>query len=137
VDVRVASDASFCDALRMDFGGPLQMEGRTVILQASRKLQAAITDIVSRNGIAIADVGLFLFHQANLNLLRQVGRSLQISEDKVFINLDLYGNTSAASLLIAASEAWDQGRFRIDAPVVMAAFGAGLSWGAALLRRRS
>jgi len=136
VDIRVQSDATFADALHMEFGGTLQMEGRTVVLQANRKLQAAVSDLVEKNGLAVADVDLFLFHQANLNLLRQVGRALQIPEDKVFVNLDRYGNTSAASLLIAASEAQDAGRIRSGAAVVMAAFGAGMSWGAALLRRK-
>jgi len=136
VDIRVQSDATFADALHMEFGGTLQMEGRTVVLQANRKLQAAVSDLVEKNGLAVADVDLFLFHQANLNLLRQVGRALQIPEDKVFVNLDRYGNTSAASLLIAASEAQDEGRIRSGAAVVMAAFGAGMSWGAALLRRK-
>lgn len=134
-DVRLHSDAAFGDAIRMEFGGSFEMEGRTVILQANRKLQAAVSDIASRNGVALGDVGLFLFHQANLNLLRQVGRALQLPEAKVFVNLDRYGNTSAASLLIAASEAWDLDLIAPGSTAVMAAFGAGLSWGAALLRR--
>ncbi len=137
VDVRLHSDATFGDAIKLEFGGTFEMEGRTVILQANRKLQAAISDIASRNGVALGDVGLFLFHQANLNLLRQVGRALQLPEEKVFVNLDRYGNTSAASLLIAASEAWDLDLIAPGSTVVMAAFGAGLSWGAALLRRKS
>lgn len=136
LDIRIASDASFSEALRMDFSGTLQMDGRTVILQANRKLQSAVADMAAKNGIPLAEVGLFLFHQANLNLLKQVGRALHIPEDKVFINLDRVGNTSAASLLIAASEAWDGGRFKVGETAFMAAFGAGLSWGAALLRRR-
>jgi 3-oxoacyl-[acyl-carrier-protein] synthase III len=137
VDVRLHSDATFAGAIHMEFGGAFEMEGRTVILQANRKLQAAVADVASRNGVALPDVGLFLFHQANLNLLRQVGRALQIPEEKVFVNLDRYGNTSAASLLIAASEAWDLGLIPPGATAVMAAFGAGLSWGAALLRRKA
>jgi|WetSurMetagenome_2_1015567.scaffolds.fasta_scaffold50992_2 3-oxoacyl-[acyl-carrier-protein] synthase III len=137
VDVRLHSDATFADAIRMDFGGAFEMEGRTVILQANRKLQAAVADIASRNGVALSDVGLFLFHQANLNLLKQVGRALKIPEERVFVNLDRYGNTSSASLLIAASEAWDLGLLAPGATAVMAAFGAGLSWGAALLRRKA
>ena len=136
VDVRLHSDATFADAIRMDFGGAFEMEGRTVILQANRKLQAAVADIVSRNSAALSDVDLFLFHQANLNLLRQVGRALQIPEERVFVNLDRYGNTSSASLLIAASEAWDLGLIPPGTTAVMAAFGAGLSWGAALLERK-
>lgn len=136
VDIRVQSDATFAEALHMDFGGTLHMEGRTVILQANRKLQAALSGLLDKNGLGMADVDLFLFHQANLNLLKQVGRALQIPEERVFVNLDRYGNTSAASLFIAASEAQEAGRIRPGATVVMAAFGAGMSWGAALLRDR-
>ena len=136
VDIRVQSDATFAEALHMDFGGTLHMEGRTVILQANRKLQAAVSSLLEKHRLTAADVDLFIFHQANLNLLRQVGRALQIPEEKVFVNLDRYGNTSAASLFIAASEAQEAGRIVPGATVVMAAFGAGMSWGAALLKRK-
>ncbi|HEY5997600.1 MAG TPA: ketoacyl-ACP synthase III [Candidatus Deferrimicrobiaceae bacterium] len=132
-DIRIASDGTFSDALRMEFGEAMRMDGRTVILQASRKLQASVSDLLSRNGLSVADVDLFLFHQANLNLLRMVGGALGIDPGKVFVNLDRYGNTSAASLLIAMSEAHAEGRMKAGSRVVLAAFGAGMGWGAALL----
>ncbi len=132
-DIRIASDATFSDALRMDFGGPLVMDGRTVILQANRKLQSAISELLARNGLSPSDIDLFLFHQANLNLLKQVGGALGISPEKVFVNLDRYGNTSSASLLIAMSEAHAAGLFRPGTRSALAAFGAGMGWGAALL----
>jgi 3-oxoacyl-[acyl-carrier-protein] synthase-3 len=132
-DVRIASDASFAEALRMEFGEPMSMDGRTVILQAGRKLAAAVGDILSRNGLAVPDVDLFLFHQANLNLLRQVGNTLGIDPAKVFVNLDRYGNCSAASPLIAMSEARDAGRLFPGCRAVLAAFGAGMGWGAAMV----
>lgn len=136
-DFRIASDGSQGAAISMEDGNAtFRMDGRTVILQANRKLAAAIRDIVSRNGLTVEDVDLFLFHQANLNLIRQVGNSLKIDPEKVFVNIDRYGNTSCASVLIAASEAHAEGRFRPGAKVVFAGFGAGLSWGAGLVRCR-
>ncbi|HEY3489458.1 MAG TPA: ketoacyl-ACP synthase III [Candidatus Deferrimicrobiaceae bacterium] len=136
-DIRIASDGTFADSLSMDFGETLRMDGRTVILQANRKLKASISELLSRNGLAVEDVGLFLFHQANLNLLRQVGNALKIDPEKVFVDIDKYGNTSAASLLIAMSEAKAEGRLSPGTRVVLAAFGAGMGWGAALLSCRA
>lgn len=134
VDVRLGSDGTFADALSLGSDGPLSMDGRTVILQASRKLPAAVRAVLEPHGLAPADVDLFVLHQANLNLLRGVARSLGIGEEKLFVNVDRVGNTSAASVLVALSEASEQGLLRPGFRVVLAAFGAGFSWGAALLR---
>jgi 3-oxoacyl-[acyl-carrier-protein] synthase-3 len=132
-DIRIASDPTFADALSMEFGGTFRMDGRTVILQANRKLQSAVADLLAHNGLSVGDVDLFLFHQANLNLLRLVGDALDLDPGKVFVNLDRYGNTSSASLLIAMSEAQATGLLKPGSRVVLAAFGAGMGWGAALL----
>jgi len=131
-----ASDGTFSDDLSLDFGGALRMNGRTVIMQANRKLTATIQELLERNGIAVPQVDCFLFHQANLNLLKQVGKTLGIDPAKVPITLDRYGNTSAASVLIAAAEAKAEGRFHPGALAALAAFGAGFSWGGMLLRVR-
>ena len=132
VDIRIQSDSAFADDLSLAFGETLRMNGRTVILQAHRKLTESVNALLQRNGVGVADVGLWLFHQANLVLLKQIGKSLKIPPERVFVNGDRYGNTSAASLLIAAAEAHQQGRLQ-SGHAVMSAFGAGMSWGAALL----
>lgn len=132
-DIRIASDATHAEALKMEFGEAMRMDGRTVILQANRKLQSAIADILARNGLSVGDIDCFLFHQANLNLLRMVGSALGVDPGKVFVNLDRYGNTSAAALPIAMSEARAGGLMAPGSRVVLAAFGAGMGWGAALL----
>jgi 3-oxoacyl-[acyl-carrier-protein] synthase-3 len=129
-----ASDGSFADELSLDFGGALRMNGRAVILQANRKLAGTAKELLARQGLDSAQVDLFLFHQANLNLLQQVGRTLGADPSKVPITLDRYGNTSAASVLIAAAEAQERGLLRPGTLAVMAAFGAGFSWGGLLLR---
>jgi 3-oxoacyl-[acyl-carrier-protein] synthase III len=134
VDVRLGSDGTFANALSLGSEGPLEMDGRTVILQASRKLPMAIRAVLEPQGLSPADVDLFVLHQANLNLLRGVARSLGVGEENLFVNVDRVGNTSAASVLVALSEASEQGLLRPGARVVLAAFGAGFSWGAALLR---
>ena len=136
-DVRFACDGSLADDLSLEPGAPLSMNGRTVILQASRKLPAAVRDILGRASLQPADVDLFVFHQANLVLLRQVAKTLGVDESRLFVNVDRYGNTSSASLLIALSEAAEQGRLTPGSRVVLGAFGAGFTWGAALLTVRA
>jgi 3-oxoacyl-[acyl-carrier-protein] synthase-3 len=131
IDSVLHSDSDFADALALPLDAPLHMDGHTVILQAARKLPRAITELLERNQVPVADVSAFLLHQANLNLLTRVAQSLQASEQKFFRNLHRYGNTSSASLLIAAAEHWRAQR--VTGPKVLAAFGAGLHWGAVLV----
>lgn len=133
VDARVATDGAFADDLYLVPGGPLVMNGRQVIMQAVRKLTRSVSDLLTAHGRTPADVGLFVFHQANANLLRMVATQLRIPEERVFVNLKRYGNTSAASLLVAAAEAEAQGRFVSGSLATLAAFGSGFSYGAALL----
>jgi len=132
-DVRVSSDATFSEALRMEFNSTLQMEGRTIIMHAVRKLARAVAELLEANSLRVDQVGLFLFHQANLRLLERLMQELKIDRHQCFLNLDQYGNTSSASWLIAASEAHQAGLLHPGMKVVIAAFGAGLSWGAALV----
>jgi 3-oxoacyl-[acyl-carrier-protein] synthase III len=136
LDARVTTDGKFADDLCLVPGGPLVMNGRQVIMQAVRQLTRATSELLLAHGRTPADVGLFLFHQANLNLLRQVATQLKVDEGRVFVNLQRYGNTSAASLLIAAAEAEEAGRFTPGSLVLLAAFGAGFSCGAALVEVR-
>jgi len=101
-----------------------------VILQAARKLPRTISELLARNRVAAAEAGAFLMHQANRNLIVRVAQSLGVGESCFFQNLDRYGNTSSASMLIAAAGWWNGGP--IETPVVFAGFGAGLHWGALL-----
>ena len=108
------------------------MNGLSVILQASRKIPAAITEVLSRNGVAAADVAAFLLHQANLNLITRVAKSLGVPASKMFTNVERFGNTSSASMLIAAAEWASNQAPGPTGPLVFAAFGAGYHWGAVL-----
>lgn len=133
VDWVLHSDGEFADALRLEPGSPLQMDGRTIILQAARKLPRVIREVLERCDCKPEQVGTFLMHQANLNLITRVAQSLGVPESQFFRNVSRYGNTSSASMLIAATEWWRE-KGRLDAPMVLAAFGAGLNWGAMLAR---
>jgi 3-oxoacyl-[acyl-carrier-protein] synthase III len=124
----IHSDGQFRNDLAYDTASALKMNGLTVIMQATRKLPSVIREVLDLAKLAPADVGTFLVHQANQNLLNRVAKSLDVPADRVFSNIATYGNTSSASLLIAASE-WSR-QDPPPGPVVFAAFGAGLHWGA-------
>jgi 3-oxoacyl-[acyl-carrier-protein] synthase-3 len=133
-DSLLCTDGNYADALQLQHGGAIQMRGLDVIVQASRKIPRSIEDLLTRNQLKPADVGIFLMHQANLNLIRKVATALQIpdSEARFFRNIARYGNTSSASLLIAASEWHAANPTPPTSPIVFAAFGAGFNWGAIL-----
>lgn len=134
VDSVLASDGSFAGDLQLEPDRPLLMNGRSVILQASRKIPAAINAVLDKNSVAHAEVGVFLLHQANQNLIVRVAEAVGVEAARFFSNIHRFGNTSSASLLIAASE-WAETRgFAPNVPVVFAAFGAGFHWGALLAR---
>ena len=129
------SDGSFAADLRLPWGGPLEMNGRAVILQAGRKLPAGIAEVLGRAAIAAADVDVFLVHQANQNLIDRVAQSLGVPAGRFYCNIERCGNTSSASMLIAAAEYFAE-RPMTARPVVFAGFGAGFHWGAVLVESR-
>jgi 3-oxoacyl-[acyl-carrier-protein] synthase-3 len=134
VESMIASDGAYAEDLRLEFGCPLSMNGRTVILQASRKIPAAIQAVLERAGTAADAVEVFLMHQANQNLIDRVAQAIGVSSARFFSNIRRYGNTSSASMLIAACE-WSRERgFRPGDHAVFAGFGAGFHWGALLAR---
>jgi 3-oxoacyl-[acyl-carrier-protein] synthase-3 len=128
LDAVLHTDGQYRKDLAFDGNGPLYMNGLAVILQAARKIPSSITEVLERQSISAQQVAVFLLHQANLNLLMRVAKSLGVGPEKVFSNVQRYGNTSSASMLIAASEWSDTNSDR--GPVVFSAFGAGFHWGA-------
>jgi len=129
---RLHSDGSFAQDLRLEFGEPLHMDGRVVILQASRKLPAVIREVLEHGQLAASATAAFIMHQANQNLIVRVAQALEVAPEKFYSNIARYGNTSSASMLIAAAEWNDRAGFRAGEPVVFAGFGAGFHWGALL-----
>ncbi|MCW5966386.1 MAG: ketoacyl-ACP synthase III [Bryobacterales bacterium] len=134
VDSFIASDGQFADDLALPFGAPLSMNGRSVILHASRKIPRAIGSLLERNGLRAADVASFVMHQANVNLIWKVADALDVASERFFTNIARYGNTSSASLLIAAAEWMETSPPEPGEHTVLTAFGAGYQWGAMLLR---
>jgi len=129
LDAVLHTDGQFRDDLRYDGAAQFSMNGLSVIMQASRKLPAAIQELLERQKVPVQDVAAFLLHQANLNLLTRVAKTLGVPAGKVFTNVQKYGNTSSASMLIAAAEWALQPQ---PGTIVLASFGAGLHWGALL-----
>jgi 3-oxoacyl-[acyl-carrier-protein] synthase-3 len=110
------------------------MQGRSVILQAVRKLADAAVRITERNSLSLAEVDVVIPHQANANLLRALAKKLSISEERVVTNVERFGNTSGASAFLAFWQAKREHRFHVGSSVLILAFGAGFTWGAALCR---
>ena len=132
IDHVLHSDGTFADDLQLEFDAPLAMNGRSVIMQASRKIPGAIVEVLERNQKLAKAVEVFLMHQANQNLIDRVARSLDVEPAKFFSNIARYGNTSSASMLIAASEWWQDPGPRPGQLICFSAFGAGFHWGALL-----
>ncbi|HWF45424.1 MAG TPA: ketoacyl-ACP synthase III [Bryobacteraceae bacterium] len=132
VDSVLHSDGAFADDLRLDMNGRLGMNGLTVIMQASRKIPTAIQEVLKKQQTAAADIAVFLMHQANQNLIDRVARALGVPGSRFYSNISHLGNTSSASMLIAAAEYFRQNKLNPGERAVFAAFGAGFHWGALL-----
>ena len=112
----------------------VKMNGGEVFKLAVRRMAESAKAVLTQAHMKLDDVDCFLPHQANLRIIQAVAKLAKIPMDKVFVNADRYGNTSAASNLIALHEAVAQGRIKKGDHVVLVAFGAGLTWGSLLLQ---
>ncbi len=138
----LGSDGSEGDVLvlpRKPSGDPLRgpfvtMDGRRVYRFATRIMATALQQVASKVGVSTADIDLVIPHQANQRIMDAACEQIAYPVDKVYSNLERYGNTSAASVPIALCEAADEGRIQDGALIALVAFGGGLSWGAALVR---
>lgn len=112
----------------------LTMQGNEVFKLAVRSMGEVAQEALEANGLTPDDVTLFIPHQANQRIVDSVGKRLGITGERVFVNLDRYGNTSAASIPIALDEAVRAGRLKEGDILLLDAFGGGLTWGSALVR---
>ncbi|MFH1486679.1 MAG: 3-oxoacyl-[acyl-carrier-protein] synthase III C-terminal domain-containing protein, partial [Chloroflexota bacterium] len=112
----------------------LKMSGHEVFKVAVAIMCEATRQTVAAAGVGIDDIDLFVPHQANERIIKAAARNLGLPDEKVFLNVERYGNTSAASIPIALCEAVEQGRLREGTDVMLVGFGAGLTWAAMLLR---
>ncbi|SNT37273.1 3-oxoacyl-[acyl-carrier-protein] synthase-3 [Granulicella rosea] len=125
------TDGSAAEALAIE-NGLIRMDGPAIIRHASRKMPQAMNELLDRNGLAAAQIGTYLLHQANLNLITRIAQTLQAPVERFYANIERYGNTSSASMLIAASEWRAQNPGPLATPLMFSAFGVGLNWGAVL-----
>ena len=112
----------------------VQMQGNEVFRFATRIMGTAMEEALANAGMTAADMDLFIPHQANLRIIDSASKRLNLPAEKVFVNIEKYGNTSAAAVPIALCEAIDQGRVYQGAHLGMVAFGAGLTWAAAVVK---
>jgi 3-oxoacyl-[acyl-carrier-protein] synthase-3 len=111
----------------------VRMEGKETYRFATKTLATSAVTAIERAGWSPDEIDLFIPHQANIRIIESVARGLGMPMDRMYVNVDRYGNTSAASVPIALSEAVDAGRIRIGDKVVIVAFGAGFTSGAAAI----
>ncbi len=110
------------------------MDGTFVFKNAVVRFSEVIMEALSANNIASTDIDLFIPHQANLRISQFIQHKFKLKDDQVYNNIMNYGNTTAASIIIALSEAWEKGMVKENDIVLLAAFGSGFTWGSVLLR---
>jgi len=145
----LGSDGSGADVLQVPAGGSripasyqsvkegmhfIQMKGREVYRFAVKEIPAATCEVLEKAGLSLEDLKLLIPHQANQRIIDAAAQFLDLPPEAVYKNLDKYGNTSAASIPIALSEAVEEGIIQSGDVVVCAGFGAGLTWGATAIR---
>lgn len=113
-------------------GHYLHMEGRTVFKWAVRVVADSTRDCLAHADLNFSDLDCLILHQANIRIIDSAVADFDVDRDKVIVNLDRYGNTSAASIPIALDEAIHGGRVRPGSRVLMSGFGSGLAWGTAI-----
>lgn len=110
------------------------MDGQAVFKKAVVKFPEVIQEALTKNNLKSTDIDLLVPHQANLRISQYIQKSLGLKDEQVFNNIQKYGNTTAASIPIALSEAWEAGKVKDGDLICLAAFGAGFTWGSALIR---
>lgn len=149
LDVRLHADGARWPLIHLPAGGSrepmsaaslaanrhaMRLDGSAVFRTAVRTIERAVREQVSRSALRLEQIDHFVFHQANLRILQQVIRRLELPEEKVPVTISRYGNTSSSALPIALHHAVVEGRIRSGDYLLLAAFGGGVTWGTALIR---
>ncbi|MDO9576336.1 MAG: beta-ketoacyl-ACP synthase III [Candidatus Cloacimonadales bacterium] len=149
ISFNFGSDGSGADLLKIPAGGSklptsiktleqkqhfIKMEGKKVYKFAKKMMVDSVIQALDEVDLTRKDIDLLIPHQANIRILKAVAKKLHLPIEKIMINLEKYGNTSAASIPIALDEAISQGKINKGDIVVLTAFGAGLTWGAIVIR---
>ena len=149
LSTHLRSDGKFCELIAVPGGGSrtppsekviaermqyIRMKGHETFKVAVRTLEEIARETLEANQLRVEDLDLYVPHQANVRILKAVTERLGLPIEKVMLNLDRYGNTSAASIPIALHEAVRAGRIKDGSLVMLGAFGAGLTWASAMIR---
>jgi 3-oxoacyl-[acyl-carrier-protein] synthase-3 len=149
IDTDLYSDGRYGDLLIQPGGGSrnpathetvdrrlhfARMKGNEVFKVAVRMFEDCAKRIIERNGFTVEDIDMFVPHQANLRIIEAAVKRLKLPMERVVVNVDRYGNTGAASVYVALEEAWAAKRITSGDLLLLAAFGGGFTWGAALVR---
>ncbi len=149
LSTRLRTDGSYAKTLYVPAGGSLNptnleniqrsehkitMNGKEVFKVAVRSMEEISRAALEEAGVGVDEISLVIPHQANRRIISAMADRLKIPMEKVVVNVDKYGNTSAASVPVALDEAWRQGRIQPGDVVLLNAFGAGFAWGAAVIR---
>jgi 3-oxoacyl-[acyl-carrier-protein] synthase III len=131
-----ASDSNLAESSSDDAAksGTLTMKGREIFKNAVREMEDAAREILQQHQIDASAISCVIPHQANLRIITAIGQYLQLPPERFFVNLERYGNTSAASIPLALDEARSTGRIKPGDTTLLVAFGAGLTYGSALVR---
>jgi 3-oxoacyl-[acyl-carrier-protein] synthase-3 len=110
------------------------MNGQFVFKNAVVRFSEVINEGLQANNLEVSDIDMLIPHQANLRIAQFIQQKFKLTDDQVFNNIQKYGNTTAASIPIALTEAWEQGKIKSGDIVVLAAFGSGFTWGSVIIK---
>ncbi|GGT17978.1 3-oxoacyl-[acyl-carrier-protein] synthase 3 [Streptomyces tanashiensis] len=131
---QLGSDGNLVPLLYADrYDRKLRMDGPEIFVQAVERMSEAARDVLARRELTADDVDLFVAHQANARIVRAVGKELGVPPERLYVNVDRVANTSSASIPIALHQAWREGRLGPTGLLGVAAFGAGITWGAGVI----
>jgi 3-oxoacyl-[acyl-carrier-protein] synthase-3 len=114
--------------------GCLRMNGREVYKFAVNKFRQVIEDALAATGLAVDDIAQFICHQSNVRIIDAAKEKIGLPDDKVYINIDKYGNSSAGSVGLCFDQLWQSGKVKRGDTVVFVAFGGGLTWASSVWR---
>lgn len=110
------------------------MNGQFVFKNAVVRFAEVINEGLQKNNLEVSDIDMLIPHQANLRISQFIQQKFRLTDDQVYNNIQKYGNTTAASIPIALTEAWEQGKIKSGDTLVLAAFGSGFTWGSAIIK---
>lgn len=147
--VSLHSDGAYADHLQIPAGGStlpasvetlqqhlhfLKMDGKLIYRLAVSLMSEACLEVLDSAGMSLEEVRWIVPHQANIRIIRAIGEKLNVPQDRVYVNLQQYGNTCAATIGIALCEMYEKGLLKTGDPVLLVTAGGGFTWGAVLLR---